>query len=195
MNSTASSLPSSFGAERALHGLMTILFVASVIGCYLLRQNIAEDFARIESDTLECQSLMQREPEFTESLAQAEEHRETLEAEYRGLLKRIPSQIDDSEILSSLHKIAFESHSNLIDFRPSVTQTEGLYKTRAYSLHIEGDFVCLFRFFETLQALPCAYQIPSAKITEPGHNDGPCRLDMELKVVFGHVWSEKAQPK
>jgi len=169
---------------------MAILMVLSIAGCFVVHGSIAQYVEGIASDFDECTSLCNSQHEFTDAVAQAEKRQERLEKEYRSILERIPAKIVDSEILSSVRSLALSSHCNLLDFRPVATQSHKEFLTRSFELHLEGGFRSLFQFFDALQRVPNIYQVARFKISESSNPDGLCRFELELKVVFDHIWAQ-----
>lgn len=176
--------------ERLLHAGMAILMVLFIAGCFVVHCSIAQYVDAIAADFVECTSLCNSEHEFTEAVAQEQKRQERLEKEYRSILKRIPAKIVDSEILSSVRGLALSSHCNLLDFRPVATQSHKEFLTRSFELHMEGGFTSLFQFFDALQRVPYIYQVARFKVSESSNPNGLCRFDLELKVVFDHIWAQ-----
>lgn len=176
--------------ERILHAGMAILMVLGIAGCFLVHSTIAQYVDAIASNFDECTSLRNSEREFTDAVAQAQERLEQLEKEYRSILDRIPSKIVDSEILSSVRGLALSSHCNLLDFRPAANQRHKEFLTRSFELHLEGGFKSLFQFFDALQSVPYIYQVARFKVSESSNPNGLCRFELELKVVFDHIWAQ-----
>jgi Tfp pilus assembly protein PilO len=192
MSSRDSSVSNIRAKDRLLNLVMAFLFLSCLVGCYFLRQAIASDFQRIEQDTLECCELANREGECRETL-QAEVHRnEELQVRLQKLLNKFPKRVDDSDVLSSFSAVCLESKISLNRFQPANTVDNGEYKTRSFSLQLEGDFNGLFRFFESLENFSYAHQVSTAKILEPNQTGGTCRLDLDLIIVFDHVWNTQA---
>ncbi len=176
--------------ERLLHAGMAVLMVFAVACCYIVHCGVAQYVERIASDRAECTGLLKSEFEFTEAFAQAQEQHELLEDEYRSMLERIPAKIVDSEILSSVRGKAIASHCTLIDFRPISTQNHKEFQTRSFDLHLEGRFKSLFQFFESMPRVPYNYQVTRFKVSESSNPSGNCRFDLEMKVVFDHIWAK-----
>lgn len=176
--------------ERLLHAGMAVLMVFAVACCYVVHCGVAQYVERIASDRQECISLCKSEDEFAEAVTQAQEQRERLEKEYRSMLERIPAKIVDSDILSSVRGMAISSHCSLLDFRPIATQNHKEFQTRSFDLHLEGRFQSLFRFFESMQRVPYNYQVTRFKVSESSNPSGICRFDLEMKIIFDHIWAK-----
>ncbi len=176
--------------ERLLHACMAVVMLFGVAGCFVVHCAVAQYVDRIASDTEECADLLNSEHEFTEAVIQAQQRQELLEKEYRSLLDRIPAKIVDSEVLSSVRRMAITARCNLLDFRPTATQNQKEFQTRSFDLRLEGQFKSLFQFFETLRGVPYVYQVSRFKVSESSNPGGLCRLELELKVVFDHIWAQ-----
>jgi Tfp pilus assembly protein PilO len=177
-------------SERMLHAAMLALASMCLIGCYVLRCSIAESVDNITVKKDECKNLCELELELTSSIAKAKGEIEQLENEYHSALARIPRKIVDSELLSSVRGVAQTSHCNLLNFRPTETQSQPDFQTRSFELHIEGKFKDLYQFFDAMSGIPYVYHVRRFKISEPTIAGGACKIDLELKVVFNHVWSK-----
>ena len=177
-------------SERMLHAAMAALVAMSLIGCYTLRRQISERVENIVASKEECKGLCELEAELTSSIANARSDLDQLEIEYRSALGRIPKKIVDSELLSSVRGVAQASHCSLLTFRPLDTQNRSDFQTRSFELHLEGKFHDLYQFFDSLSSVPYVYHVRSFKISEPSTPGGACKIDLELKVVFNHVYSK-----
>lgn len=177
-------------SERMLHAAMLALVAMCLIGCYVLRFSIAESVDHIAASKEECNSLCELESELTSSIAKARNDLDQLEQEYRSALMRVPKRIVDSELLSSVRGVAQASHCNLLNFRPSETQNQPDFQTRSFELHVEGKFKDLYEFFDSMSGIPYVYHVRRFKISESTIAGGACKIDLELKVVFNHVWSK-----
>ena len=191
MNSNLGGQASLFRNERLVHTGMALLMVLCIVGSYFLRCAIAHHADRFASEIDACKSLSELKGELTESIAQAQLCKEQLEQKYHATLVRIPKKLDDSEVLSSVRSTAQASRCNLIDFRPIATQKQDEFQTRCFDLRLEGGFKSLFQFFESLRLVPYIYQVSRFKISEPTILGGTCRVDLELKVVFDHAWTNR----
>ena len=176
--------------ERLLHAGMAILMAVGFAGCFVVHGSIARYVVGIASDYDECTSLCNSQQDFTDALAQTQKRQERLEKEYRSILERIPAKIVDSEILSSVRGLAQSSNCNLLDFRPVAIQSHKEFLTRSFELHLEGGFKSLFQFFDALQRVPYIYQVARFKVSESSIPNGLCRFELELKVVFDHIWAK-----
>jgi len=177
-------------SERILHAAMAALVAVSLVGCYTLRRQIGESVENIVMSKEECKSLCELEAELTDSIANARSGLDQLEMDYRSALGRIPKRIVDSELLSSVRGVAQASHCSLLNFRPLDTQNQSDFQTRSFELHLEGKFNELYQFFESLNSVPYVYHVRRFKISEPSTPGGACKIDLELKVVFNHVYSK-----
>ncbi len=177
-------------SERALHAAMLVLVAMCLIGSYVLRCSIAESVDHFAASKEECNSLCELEPELNTSISKARNDLEQLKQEYQSALTRIPKRIVDSELLSSVRGVAQASHCNLLIFRPSETQNLPDFQTRSFELHVEGKFKDLYQFFDSMSGIPYVYHVRRFKISEPTIAGGACKIDLELKVAFNHVWSK-----
>lgn len=177
--------------ERLLHTAMAILMLMFLACGYVLQGQIGCSVEAMETNRQECIELCQSETELRSVLDQTQEHYAKLENEFDSLIKRIPKKVVDSEVLSTVRSIAQATNCNIIDFRPTSTQKQKDFQTRSFELHLEGAFKSLFQFFESIQLAPFACQIGRFKIMEPTIPGGVCRFDIELKVVFDHVWAKQ----
>jgi len=168
---------------------MALLTVLIIAGTYSLRCTIAQSVDSIASDIQDCESLRDLETELTDSIAQVDLRKQELEKEYLAILARIPKKIVDSEVLSSVRQSAQENRCSLLDFRPTITQQNDDFHTRSFDLQLEGSFANLFLFFSSLRDANFVYQTTRFKISEPTAPGGPCHFDLELKIVFDHVWT------
>ena len=174
--------------ERLLHAGMVVLMVICVAGVSVLRNAIAQTVENIESNIEECSSLFSQEHELITKIEQGQKRHEELELNYQALLDRIPKKIVDSEVLASIRAMALTTRCNMTDFRPTATQPQKEFQTRSFAIHLEGQFNCLFQFFESLHQLPYVYQVGRLRVQEPSVPGGACRCELELRVVFDHVW-------
>jgi Tfp pilus assembly protein PilO len=174
--------------ERLLHCGMAALFIICAFSGIVLQNNLQHSVAAIDEERKHYTELFDSETEIRVAVDQLKQQYDELEEDYSGLLSKIPIRVVDSDVLSSMRGIAQSTQCSLIDFRPGSTQKHLDYQTKSFELHLEGKFKELFRFFEALTHVPFAYQIGSYKITESASAGGPCRLDLELKVVFDHAW-------
>ena len=174
--------------ERLLHcGMATLLVICAFFGI-VLQNNLQRSVAAIDDERKHYTELCDSETEVRLAVDQLKQQYNVLEEDYRGLLGKISTRVVDSDILLSIRGLAQSTQCSLADFRPGSTQKHLDYQTRSFELHLEGRFKDLFRFFESLPQVPFAYQIGHYKIVESPHSGGPCRLDLELKVVFDHAW-------
>jgi Tfp pilus assembly protein PilO len=167
---------------------MAALLVLCVFFGIVLQNNLKQSVAAFGEERKHYVELCESESDVRQAVDQLQHQHDVLVEDYRGLLSRIPNRVVDSEVLSSIRGIAQSTQSSLIDFRPGSTQKHVDYQTRSFELHLEGRFKELFRFFESLPHVPFAYQIGHYKMIESTSPGGPCRLDLELKVVFDHAW-------
>lgn len=181
--------------ERLLHMAMTVLMLVFIAGGYVLQCRIGHSVEAMEANSQDCIELCQSETDLRSALDQAQKHHAKLEQEFDSLVNRIPKKVVDSEVLSTVRGIAQATNCNILDFRPTSTQKQKDFQTRAFELHLEGGFNGLFEFFESLQRAPFVCQIGRFKIMEPTPPDGACRFDLELKVVFDHVWAKQDERK
>ena len=190
MNSKLFSVRASMQSERILHCFMTALVAMCMIGFSVVRRSIAENVNCIVASIDECESLSGRESELLSSSDKAKTDLELLQSEYRLSLERIPSKIVDSELLSSVRGLAQATRCTLLNFRPSETHVQPEFHTRSFELQLEGKFKDLYAFFDSLDRVPYVYHVRRFKISEPSGPGGACKIDLELKVVFNHVWSK-----
>ena len=174
--------------ERLLHAGMVFLLVIGVVGGSVLRSAIARTVEHIESNIEESTTLCAQEHELITAIERGQKRQEELEIKYQAILDRIPKKIVDSEVLASVRGMALTTHCNLTDFRPTATQPQKEFQTRSFAIHLEGQFNCLFQFFESLHQLPYVYQVGRLRVQEPSLPGGACRCELELRVVFDHVW-------
>ena len=174
--------------EQLLHAGMVVLTVIGVAGGSVLRNTIAQTVEQIESNIEESTSLCAREQELITAIEQGHKRSEKLELTYQAMLDRIPKKIVDSEVLASVRGMALTSHCNMTDFRPTATQPQKEFQTRSFAIQLEGQFNRLYQFFESLHQLPYVYQVGRLRIQEPSVPGGACRCELELRVVFDHVW-------
>ena len=174
--------------ERLLHAGMVVLMVIGVAGGSALRNAIAQTVEHLESNIAESTSLCVQEQELVEAIEQGQKRQGELERKYQAMLDRIPKKIVDSEVLASVRGTALSSNCNMTDFRPTATQPQKEFQTRSFAIHLEGQFSRLFQFFESLHQLPYVYQVGRLRIQEPSVPGGACRCELELRVVFDHVW-------
>lgn len=174
--------------ERLLHAGMLVLMVICVAGGSVLRNAIAQTVEHIESNIEESTSLWAHEHELISAIEQGQKRHEELELNYQALLDRIPKKIVDSEVLASVRGMALTTRCNMTDFRPTATQPQKEFQTRSFAIHLEGQFNCLFQFFESLHQLPYVYQVGRLRVQEPNVPGGACRCELELRVVFDYVW-------
>ena len=167
---------------------MVVLMAMCVAGVSVLRNAIAQTVEHIESNIEESSSLCEQEHELTAAIEQGQKRQEELELNYQTLLDRIPKKIVDSEVLASVRGMALNTRCSMTDFRPTATQPQKEFQTRSFVVHLEGQFSSLFHFFESLHRLPYVYQVGRLRIQEPSVSGGACRCEMELRVVFDHVW-------
>ena len=177
--------------ERLLHISMASLMLLGVAGSYFLRSAIAQNADRLAFQVKECNAFCQLEMDFKDKIVNAQIQLEQLEHEYQTTIARIPTKLDDSEVLSSVRGMAQVSQCSLIDFRPIATLKQDDFQTRSFDLRLEGGFKNLFQFFESLQRVPYIYQVSRARVTEPSGPAGTCRFELELKVVFDHAWTNR----
>ena len=177
--------------ERLLHTAMAALMLVFIACGYVLQGRIGLSVEAMETDGQECIELCQSETDLRSALDQAQQHHAKLEQEFDSLVSRIPKKVVDSEVLSTVRGIAQATNCNIIDFRPTSTQKQKDFQTRSFELHLEGGFKSLFQFFESIQLAPFVCQIGRFKIMEPTIPGGACRFDLELKVVFDHVWAKQ----
>jgi Tfp pilus assembly protein PilO len=177
-------------SEQLLHlGFATLAFLV-IAGTYSMRCAVAEKIESIAYDIEDCESLCDLEKELTESITQAELRKKELETEYASLLARIPKRVLDSDVLASLRQSANATSCSLIDFRPSLTQQKNDFHTRSYNLQMEGKFVDLLRFLDSLRSAPFVFQTSRLKVSESNIPGGPCHVDLELNIVFDHAWTQ-----
>ena len=174
--------------ERLLHAGMLVLMVIGVAGGSALRNAIARTVEHIESNIEESTTLCAQEHELITAIEQGQKRQEQLELNYQAMLDRIPKKIVDSEVLASVRGTALSSNCNMTDFRPTATQPQKEFQTRSFAIHLEGQFNSVFQFFESLHQLPYVYQVGRLRIQEPSAPGGACRCELELRVVFDHVW-------
>lgn len=190
MNSPFGTHTSLLRSERIVHAVMAALAAMSLIGCYTLRRQISESVENIVASKEECIDLCDLEAELTASIANTRSELDQLELDYRSALGRIPQKIIDSELLSSIRGVAQASHCSLLNFRPLDTQNQSDFQTRSFELHLEGKFNDIYQFFDSLSSVPYVYHVRRLKISEPSMPGGACKIDLELKVVFNHVYSK-----
>jgi Tfp pilus assembly protein PilO len=177
--------------ERLLHTVMAVLMLVFIACANLLQSRIGLSVEDMETNGQECRELCQSETDLRSALDQSLKKHAGLTQEFASIVNRIPKKIVDSEVLSTVRSIAQATGCNIIDFRPTSTQRQKDFQTRAFELHLEGGFNSLFEFFESLQRAPFVCQIGRFKIMEPTIPGGACRFDLELKVVFDHVWAKQ----
>lgn len=173
--------------EGLLHCWMAALLVICFLSGIVLQNKLQHSVALIDEERKYLTELFNSETEIRVAVDQLKQQYDVFEEDYRGLLSKIPIRVIDSDILSSMRGIAQSTQCSLVDFRPGSTQKHLDYQTRSFELHLEGKFKELFRFFEALPHVPFAYQIGQYKIIESASAGSPCRLDLELKVVFDHA--------
>jgi hypothetical protein len=176
--------------ERWLHGGMAAAMVLFLSGAFGLRNHFAQCVESIADDRAECVKLLDSEGEIKEAFSLATEVHRQLCDEYRSILDRIPNKVVDSEVMSLIRGVALSSNCSLVNFRPTATQKLADFQTRSFDLHLEGQFTHLFLFFEKLLSSQLVYQISRFKILESSVPGGSCRIDIELKIVFDHVWAK-----
>lgn len=174
--------------ERLLHCGMAVLMGICIFSGFVIQKNLQHSVKAIEQERKYYTELCDSEAEVRIAVDQLKQQFDILEEDYRGLLGKIPNRVVDSEVLSSIRGVSQSTHCSMIDFRPGSTQNYVDYQTRSFELHLEGRFQEIFHFFESLPKIPFAYQIGRFKIFESASAGGPCRLDLELKVVFAHAW-------
>lgn len=174
--------------ERLLHAGMVVLMVVCVAGGSVLRNAISQTVKLIESNIEESTSLCSQEHELIAVIEQGRKRNEQLELKYQAMLDRIPKKIVDSEVLASVRGMALAAHCNMTDFRPTATQPQKEFQTRSFAIHLEGQFNNVFQFFESLHQLPYVYQVGRLRIQEPSVPGGACRCELEMRVVFDHIW-------
>ncbi len=130
-----------------------------------------------------------------ESVEKAKSRKDKLEQELATILARIPKALNDSDVLSNVRGVVLKSHCSLVDFRPTSTLDRKEFKSRSYDLQMEGNFRQLVQFFDLLQRAPFVFQVSRFKIHEPSSLGSPCKAEMELSVVFDHVWSPQESAK
>ena len=188
MNSNLWTRNSILRNERLLHAGMVVLMVICVAGVSVMRNAIAQTVEQIVSNIEESTSLCAQVHELTAAIEQGQKRQEELELKYQAMLDRIPKKIVDSEVLASIRVMAQSTRCNMTDFRPTATQPQKEFQTRSFVIHLEGQFNCLFQFFESLHQLPYVYQIGRLRVQEPSVPGGACRCEVEMRVVFDHVW-------
>ena len=174
--------------ERLLHCGMAVLLVICSFSGIVLQNNLQQFVVAIDEERKHFTELCHSETEVRAAVDQLKQQHDELEEDYRELISKIPTRVIDSDVLSSIRGIAQSTQCSLIDFRPGSTQKNLDYQMRSFELHLEGRFKELFRFFESLPQISFAYQIGRYKIVESVNAGGPCRLDLELQVVFDHAW-------
>lgn len=174
--------------ERLLHGGMAALLVICAFSGIVLQNKLQRFVADIDEERKHFTELCDSETEVRVAVDHLKQQNDVMEEDYRELISKIPTRVVDSDVLSSIRGIAQSTQCSLIDFRPGSTQKNVDYQTRSFELHLEGRFKELFCFFESLPQVSFAHQIGRYKIIESASAVGPCRLDLELKVVFDHVW-------
>ncbi len=175
--------------ELLLHAGMTILMLLFLMSGFLARSRIAQIVSEIGADREECVRLCCLEPELRSALELVRSQHSALEHDFDTLLARIPKRVVDSEVLSSIRGLAQTTNCSLIDFRPNSVQKHKDFQTRTFELRLDGGFKNVFQFFESMRNVPFVYQVGRFKITEPSTPGGACHLDLELRVVFDHVWA------
>ena len=191
MNSLAWASCSLVRNERALHSMMAILLVAIVIGNVFLRRSIAQNIEQITAEADDCASLCEIEDSLLATVETTKRRKDNLDQAYRSTLARIPKNVADSEVLSSVRMVISKSHCSLIDFRPATTIDRKEFQNRSYDLQLEGSFKHLVQFFDLLQKAPFVFQVARFKITEPSAPGSACKAEMELRTVFDHVWASQ----
>jgi hypothetical protein len=177
-------------SERWLHFALSILMVLFLALAFFLKKQVTEWVNAVTDDRTECVNLLISESEIKEAVSVAIKKKGQLENECQSTLDLIPDRIVDSEVMSAVRGIAQSSSCSLIDFRPTETQKLSDFQTRSFAMHIEGPFKNAFQFFESFPKVPFVYQISRFKIMEPNTTGGPCRIDLEFKIVFDHVWAK-----
>lgn len=195
MNSTAWATLSLVRNERVLHSAMAVLLIACLIGNGFLRLGFAASIEQVASDAKDCKGLCDMEGSLVESVEKAKSRKDKLEHELATILARIPKALNDSDVLSNVRGVVLKSHCSLVDFRPTSTLDRKEFKSRSYDLQMEGNFGQLVQFFDLLQRTPFVFQVSRFKINEPSSLGSPCKAEMELSVVFDHVWSPPESAK
>ncbi len=176
--------------EGLLNSGMVVVMLLFLTGGFIARGRIAQSVSAIATDREDCISLCRSEPELIAALDLLQSQYADLEHDFGTILARIPKRVVDSEVLSFIRGLAQTTHCSLIDFRPNSIQKQKDFQTRSFELRLDGGFKNVFQFFESMRNVPFVYQVGRFKIAEPSSPGGACHLDLELKVVFDHVWAQ-----
>ena len=174
---------------RMLHVMMALVACLALACCFFVRNTIADSLEGIAIEREECQSAIQSRDQVVQAVAASEKRHADLSEEYRSLLNRFPKKIVDSDVLAAIRGLAQSTRCNLVDFRPGEIQKQTEYQSRIFDIRLEGRFIHLFSFFESMPTIPYGYQLSRIKISEPSVAGGACRVELNMKVLFDHVWA------
>jgi Tfp pilus assembly protein PilO len=111
----------------------------------------------------------------------------TLEQDYHQLRERIPSDIQETEILKQISILANQKQLAVREFQPGRVQVEGQHQSREFIVRCSGTYAACYQFIASLQDMPLAIIINECQLSELAEKPGTCQLELNWKVLYGGV--------
>jgi Tfp pilus assembly protein PilO len=168
-------------------------YLGFTIACVLISigygiWHVLDMFVAHSADELTALSqIISQRDTIQQDLQQSMKRCKALEQDYQSLREKIPSDIQETEILKQISKLANQQQLNIREFQPGRVQVEGQHQSREFIVRSSGSYAACCQFIASLQDLPLAIIINECQLSELTEKPGTCQLELNWKVLFGGV--------
>ncbi len=134
-------------------GLIVILILIYVANIFLFLAPIEEEQASVKNKIANLESDLEKKRKVIAELSIYKRRKEKLEQELSRAIKLLPEKSEIDGLLQRLSALARKAGLFITSFVPKPEKTSGFYSTIPIKLDLEGTYVELVSFFDSVQKL------------------------------------------
>ena len=134
-------------------GLIVILILIYVANIFLFLAPIEEEQASVKHKIANLESDLEKKRKVIAELSIYKRRKEKLEQELSRAIKLLPEKSEIDGLLQRLSALARKAGLFITSFVPKPEKTSGFYSTIPIKLDLEGTYVELVSFFDSVQKL------------------------------------------
>ncbi len=134
-------------------GLIVVLILIYVANIFLFLAPIEDEQATVKSKISNLESDLEKKRKVIAELSIYKRRKEKLEQELSRAIKLLPEKSEIDGLLQRLSALARKAGLFITSFVPKPEKTSGFYSTIPIKLNLEGTYVELVSFFDSVQKL------------------------------------------